>query len=233
VIKLSNVFKAYPKGDLALKDVTLEVGKGEFVFLTGHSGAGKSTILKLVYAEERPTSGEVRVSGYNVTQLRARDVPLLRRRLGIVFQDFRLLEDRTAEENVAFALEVTGARESTIPARVMRVLSQVGLAARAHAYPRELSGGEQQRVTIARALVNEPTVLLADEPTGNLDERASRGVFQLLRDINATGTAVVMATHNLELVRQTDYRVVELQHGTIVYDSAVDEPGQASSGTDA
>ena len=233
MIRLSNVFKAYPKGDLALKDVTLQVAKGDFVFLTGHSGAGKSTILKLVYAEERPTSGEVRVSGYNVTQLRPRDVPLLRRRLGIVFQDFRLLEDRTAEENVAFALEVTGARESAIPARVMRVLSQVGLAAKAHAYPRELSGGEQQRVTIARALVNEPTVLLADEPTGNLDERASRGVFQLLRDINASGTAVVMATHNLELVRQTSYRVVELQHGAIVYDSAVDEAGQAESGTDA
>ena len=232
MIRLSNVFKAFPKGDLALKDVTLDVGKGEFVFLTGHSGAGKSTILKLVYAEERPTSGEVRVSGYNVTQLRARDVPLLRRRLGIVFQDFRLLEDRTAEENVAFALEVTGARESAIPARVMRVLSQVGLAAKAHAYRRELSGGEQQRVTIARALVNEPTVLLADEPTGNLDERASRGVFQLLRDINASGTAVVMATHNLELVRQTSYRVVELQHGAIVYDSAVDEAGRAESGTD-
>jgi len=233
VIRLANVFKAYPKGDLALKDVTLQVAKGEFVFLTGHSGAGKSTILKLVYAEERPTSGEVKVSGVNVTQLRPRDVPLLRRRLGIVFQDFRLLEDRTAEENVAFALEVTGARESAIPARVMRVLSQVGQAAKAHAYPRELSGGEQQRVTIARALVNEPTVLLADEPTGNLDERASRGVFQLLRDINASGTAVVMATHNLELVRQTSYRVVELQHGAMVYDSAVDEAGRAESGTDA
>jgi cell division transport system ATP-binding protein len=231
VIRLANVFKAYPKGDLALKDVTLQVGKGDFVFLTGHSGAGKSTILKLVYAEERPTSGEVRVSGYNVTQLRRRDVPLLRRRLGIVFQDFRLLEDRTAEENVAFALEVTGAREAAIPARVMRVLSQVGLAAKAHAYPRELSGGEQQRVTIARALVNEPTVLLADEPTGNLDERASRGVFQLLRDINASGTAVVMATHNLELVRQTTYRVVELQHGAIVYDTAVDEADEAGAGT--
>jgi energy-coupling factor transporter ATP-binding protein EcfA2 len=146
-----------------------------------------------------------------------------------VFQDFRLLEDRTTEENVAFALEVTGARESAIPARVMRVLSQVGLAAKAHAYPRELSGGEQQRVTIARALVNEPTVLLADEPTGNLDERASRGVFQLLRDINASGTAVVMATHNLELVRQTSYRVVELQHGAIVYDSVVDEAGREAA----
>ena len=234
MIKFTNVFKAYPKGGLALKDVTFHIAKGEFAFLTGHSGAGKSTVLKLVFAEERPTSGEVRVSGYNVNEMRPRDVPLLRRKLGIVFQDFRLLEDRTAEENVAFALEVTGARSSTIAARVMRVLTQVGLAAKAQAYPRELSGGEQQRVAIARALVNEPTVLLADEPTGNLDERATRGVFQLLRDINASGTAVVMATHDLDLVRQAPYRVIELQEGALVYDSAVDEAGshdQATGGT--
>ncbi len=200
MIKFTNVFKAFPKGGLALKDVSFHIAKGEFAFLTGHSGAGKSTVLKLIYAEERPTAGEVRVSGYNVTQIRPREVPLLRRRLGIVFQDFRLLEDRTAEENVAFALEVTGARRSTIAARVMRVLTQVGLAAKAQAYSRELSGGEQQRVAIARALVNEPTVLLADEPTGNLDDRATRGVVQLLRD------------------------VIELQEGALVYDSAVDEP---------
>ena len=216
MIKFTNVFKAFPKGGLALKDVSFHIAKGEFAFLTGHSGAGKSTVLKLIYADERPTSGEVRVSGYSVTEMRPREVPLLRRRLGIVFQDFRLLEDRTAEENVAFALEVTGARRSTIAARVMRVLTQVGLAAKAQAYPRELSGGEQQRVAIARALVNEPT--------GNLDERATRGVFQLLRDINASGTAVVMATHDLDLVRQAPYRVIELQEGALVYDSAVDEP---------
>ena len=166
----------------------------------------------------------MRVSGFNLADLPARQVPYLRRRLGIVFQDFRLLEDRTAEENVGFALQVTGARRAGIEARVMRVLTQVGLAAKATAYPRELSGGEQQRVAIARALVNEPTVLLADEPTGNLDERATRGVFQLLRDINASGTAVVMATHDLDLVRQAPYRVIELQDGALVYDSAVDEP---------
>ena len=224
MIKLTNVFKTYAKGGLALKDVTFHIAKGEFAFLTGHSGAGKSTVLKLVYADEKPTSGEVRVSGYVVTEMSPREVPHLRRRLGIVFQDFRLLEDRTAEENVAFALEVTGSRRSTIPAKVMRVLTQVGLAAKAGAYPRELSGGEQQRVAIARALVNEPQVLLADEPTGNLDERATRGVFQLLRDINASGTAVVMATHDLELVRTAPYRVIELQEGGVVYDSDVDEP---------
>ncbi len=204
MIKFTNVFKAFPKGGLALKDVSFHIAKGEFVFLTGHSGAGKSTVLKLVYADEPVTSGEVRVSGFNVAELRPRDVPMLRRRLGI--------------------LEVTGARRSSIAARVMRVLTQVGLAAKAQAYPRELSGGEQQRVAIARALVNEPSVLLADEPTGNLDERATRGVFQLLRDINASGTAVLMATHDLDLVRQAPYRVIELQEGALVYDSAVDEP---------
>src|SRR3989442_2674243 len=223
MIKFTNVFKAFPKGGLALKDISFHIAKGEFAFLTGHSGAGKSTVMKLIYAEERPTSGEVRAAGYNVNEMRPREVPLLRRKLGIVFQDFRLLEDRTAEENVAFALEVTGARSSTIPARVMRVLTQVGLAAKAQAYPRELSGGEQQRVAIARALVNEPTVLLADEPTANHDERATRGVIQLLRDINASGTAVVLATHHLDLVRQAPYRVIELQEGALVYDSAVDE----------
>ncbi len=230
MIKLTNVFKTYAKGGLALKDVSFHIAKGEFAFLTGHSGAGKSTVMKLIYADEQPSSGEVRVSGYLVTDLAPRDVPHLRRRLGIVFQDFRLLEDRTAEENVAFALEVTGARRSTIPARVMRVLTQVGLAAKATAYPRELSGGEQQRVAIARALVNEPQVLLADEPTGNLDERATRGVFQLLRDINASGTAVVMATHDLETVRSAPYRVIELQEGAVVYDSVIDEPAAGAGG---
>jgi cell division transport system ATP-binding protein len=219
VIRLSHVHKTYPNGALALKDVTFRVNKGEFVFLTGHSGAGKSSLMKLLYAEQRPTSGDVRVSGYNVTSLRPDEVPKLRRRLGIVFQDFRLLEDRTAAENVAFALEVTGARQDTIAARVMRVLTQVGLSAKARAYPRELSGGEQQRVAIARALVNDPAILLADEPTGNLDERATRGVFQLLRDINAAGTAVLMATHDLGLLRRSDYRVIEINRGQIVYDS--------------
>jgi cell division transport system ATP-binding protein len=232
MIRFSNVFLAYPRGTLALKDVSFHLGKGEFLFLTGHSGAGKSTVLRLVYAEEFPTSGEVRVSNFLTSELKRRDVPRLRRRLGVVFQDFRLLEDRTAEENVAFALEVTGARRPAIGPKVMRVLAQVGLAAKALAYPRELSGGEQQRVAIARALVNDPHVLLADEPTGNLDERAARGVFQLLKDINANGTAVVMATHNLELVRQGPYRVIELQEGAVVYDSVLDEPGgRGATGT--
>ena len=229
MIRLSHVYKNFPNGALALKDVSFQIGRGEFVFLTGHSGAGKSTIMKLLFAEQRPTSGEVRVSGYDVTSLRSDDVPKLRRRLGVVFQDFRLLEDRTAAENIAFALEVTGARRDTIEARVMRVLTQVGLTAKSRAYPRELSGGEQQRVAIARALVNDPSILIADEPTGNLDERAPRGVFQLLRDINAGGTVVVMATHDLDLVRQAPYRIIELREGSVVYDSQADEPESAES----
>ena len=229
MIRLTHVYKSYPNGAPALKDVTFRVSRGEFVFLTGHSGAGKSTIMRLLFAEQRPTHGEVRVSGYDVATLRPKDVPKLRRRLGVVFQDFRLLDDRTAAENIAFALEVTGARRDTIGARVMRVLTQVGLSAKARAYPRELSGGEQQRVAIARALVNDPAVLLADEPTGNLDERATRGVFQLLRDINAGGTVVVMATHDLDLVRRAPYRTIEVREGALVYDSAVDEASPAGA----
>ncbi|HEX5005227.1 MAG TPA: cell division ATP-binding protein FtsE [Gemmatimonadales bacterium] len=220
MIRFTQVSMAYPRGGMAVKDLSFHVAKGEFAFLTGHSGAGKSTILKLISADLRPTHGELRVSGFDIGALTAREVPKLRRRLGIVFQDFRLLQDRTAEENVAFALEVTGARPDSIPTRVHRVLTQVGLASRAKAYPTELSGGEQQRVGIARALVNDPPILLADEPTGNLDERSSRGVFQLLRDINTGGTCVVMATHDLALVRQTQYRVLELREGGLVYDSA-------------
>ena len=223
MIRFSHVYKSFPTGALVLKDVSFRVGKGEFVFLTGHSGAGKSTIMKLLFAEQQPTSGEVRVSGYNVSALKVYEVPRLRRRLGIVFQDFRLLEDRTAAENIAFALEVIGARRDTIAARVARVLTQVGLSAKGRAYPRELSGGEQQRIAIARALVNDPAILVADEPTGNLDERATRGVFQLLRDINQGGTVVVMATHDLDIVRQTPYRTIELREGSVVYDTAVDE----------
>ncbi len=230
MIRFNRVFKSFNVGSLALKDVSFHIAKGEFAFLTGHSGAGKSTILQLIYADELPTSGEVRVSGFGTRQLKRRDVPKLRRRLGIVFQNFRLLEDRTAEENVAFALEVTGSRRSIIAPKVMRVLTQVGLAAKAAAYPRQLSGGEQQRVAIARALVNDPLVLLADEPTGNLDERATRGVVQLLRDINANGTAVIMATHDLGIVRGMSRRTLELHAGELVYDSAVDdlESGAAS-----
>jgi cell division transport system ATP-binding protein len=223
VIRFKKVFKSFQSGSLALTDITFHIAKGEFVFLTGHSGAGKSTILRLIYADSLPSDGEVRVSGFSTERMRRSEIPKLRRRLGIVFQDFRLLEDRTAEENVAFALEVTGVRRNMIQPKVMRVLTQVGLAAKATAYPQELSGGEQQRVAIARALVNDPLVVLADEPTGNLDDRATRGVVQLLREINANGTAVLMATHDLSIVRHESARSIELQNGAIVYDSKVDD----------
>jgi cell division transport system ATP-binding protein len=219
LVRFHNVVKAYPRGGVALNDVSFQVQKGEFCFLTGPSGAGKSTILKLVYVEERPSQGEVLVSGVSTKKARGREIAHLRRRLGIVFQDFKLLEDRTAEANVAFALEVTRAPRDTIGPKVSRVLTQVGLASKGTAYPHELSGGEQQRVAIARALVNDPFILVADEPTGNLDERATRSIFQLLRDINAAGTAVIMATHNLDLVRRAEYRTIEMHHGQVVYDS--------------
>jgi cell division transport system ATP-binding protein len=201
------------------------VKRGEFVFLIGPSGSGKTTILKLLYMEEKPTHGDVWVSGVHANTARRKEISQLRRKLGIVFQDFRLLEDRTAEQNVAFALEVTGAPKDAIAQRVTRVLTQVGLAAKATQMPRQLSGGEQQRVAIARALVNDPHFLLADEPTGNLDERATRGVLQLLREINAAGTSVIMATHDLEIVRKADdARTIELNHGRVVFDSADTPP---------
>jgi len=226
MIRFTHVTKTYPRTGTAVQDVSLHIGKGEFAFLTGPSGAGKTTLLRMVYMEERPTVGEVRVSGTSSLDATSRDVARLRRKLGIVFQDFRLLDNRTAEQNVAFALEVTGAAAATITPRVARVLGQVGLSSKGTAYPRELSGGEQQRVAIARALVNDPFVLLADEPTGNLDDRATRGIFQLLREINAAGTAVLMATHDLELIRRSDLRTIEMNRGAVVYDSADHVPPQ-------
>jgi cell division transport system ATP-binding protein len=221
VIKLTSVSKEYPRSGFALRNVSFQIDKGEFAFLTGHSGAGKSTILRLLMMAERPSQGEVRVSGFSSARLREREIPQLRRRLGVVFQDFRLLDGRTAEENVAFALEVTGAKRSHIAARVNRLLGMVGLAAKSRACPDELSGGEKQRVAIARALANDPLVLLADEPTGNLDEWSTRGIFQLFQEINASGMTVLMATHDLDLVRaHPQYRLLELGEGELVYDSA-------------
>src|SRR5215207_616975 len=219
MIRLHDVAKEYTKTRVALSHVTLQVKRGEFVFLIGPSGSGKTTILKLLYMEEKPSHGDVWVNGVHANTAKRKEISQLRRKLGIVFQDFRLLEDRTAEQNVAFALEVIGTPRAAIAGRVSRALTQVGLASKATAYPKELSGGEQQRVAFARALVNDPFVLVADEPTGNLDDRASRGIFQLLREINAAGTAVLMATHNLDLIRRSDYRTVEINRGQVVYDS--------------
>ena len=228
MIRFSNVSVEYARGNVGLRDVSLSIARREFVFLTGPSGAGKSTLLRCIYMDQRPHKGEVKVGTTSSRTASRNDVAKLRRKMGIVFQDFRLLEDRTAEQNVAFALEVIGTPKGQIGGKVARVLTQVGLAAKATAMPKELSGGKQQRVAIARALVNDPFVLIADEPTGNLDERATRGIFQLLRDIASSGTAVVMATHNLELVRRAEFRTIELDHGAIVFDSG--EAGHGSPG---
>jgi cell division transport system ATP-binding protein len=221
MIHFENVTKEYARPGPALKDVSFHVRKGEFAFLTGHSGSGKTTTLKLIHFSERPTSGEVRVSGYSSRQTTERDVWKLRRRVGYIFQNFRLLPGRTASENVEFALEVTGTPRAAVRNKSLRLLAQVGLAPRGESLIHELSGGEQQRVAIARALVNDPVVLLADEPTGNLDERATRGVMELFWEINALGMAVLMATHDLELVRRyPQARVLELDQGRLVYDSS-------------
>jgi cell division transport system ATP-binding protein len=223
MIRFSHVYKDYARGP-ALTDVNFHIRKGEFCFLTGHSGAGKSTLLRLIHMADKPSRGEVRVSGYSSERIRNREVALLRRKIGYVFQDFRLLTNRTAGENVAFALEVTGARPAVIRSKVGKLLAMVGLASKAEAFPHELSGGEQQRVAVARALAHDPLVLLADEPTGNLDERSTRGIFDLIRTINTSGTAVLFATHNLDLVRGNPaFRVIELDQGAIVYDSSPTE----------
>lgn len=224
MVKLRSVTKSFGGSAAAVQDVSFHVRKGEFAFLTGASGAGKTTVLKLIHMLHRPTSGEVRVSRYSSHRMRRRDLPDLRRRVAYIFQDFRLLENLTAQENVAFAMEVTGTPRGRIGPRVQKLLSQVGLASRARALPRELSGGEQQRVAIARALANEPLVLLADEPTGNLDDRATAGVFGLFQQINASGTSVLMATHDAGLIRRhSDLRVIELEHGRLVFDSLTGE----------
>jgi cell division transport system ATP-binding protein len=221
VIKFHRVSKAFPPRGAALDDVSFHVHKGEFAFLTGHSGSGKTTTLRLVHMGERPSDGEVRVSGFSSLRTSDRDLWKLRRRVGYVFQDFRLLPGRTAAENIAFALEVTGHARDEISARTQRLLAQVGLVSKGGLRVEELSGGERQRVAIARALANEPLVLLADEPTGNLDERATSGIMDLFLQINAMGMSILMATHDLELVRKhASLRLLELAHGKLVYDSA-------------
>jgi len=221
VIKLLDVTKDYPRTGTALDGVSLHVPKGEFVFLTGHSGSGKSTSLRLIHMSEQPTNGEVRVSGFSSLRTSRREIWKVRRRVGFVFQDFRLLPGRDALENVAFALEVTGSSKKEIRPRAQRLLSQVGLSAKGGSQVHQLSGGEQQRVAVARALASEPLVLLADEPTGNLDDRATRGVLDLFWELNAMGMAVVMATHDLELIKSyPKARVLELDQGRLVYDSS-------------
>jgi cell division transport system ATP-binding protein len=221
VLRLEHVTKLYPTSVRpALDDVSMDVDPGEFVFLIGPSGSGKSTLLRLLLREETPTSGNVFVANWNVARLAHRKVPKLRQRMGCVFQDFRLLGDRTVAENVAFALEVTGKSGHTIRAVVPEVLELVGLSGKGDRMPAELSGGEAQRVAIARALANRPLVLLADEPTGNLDPDTSDDIMLLLDRINRTGTTVVMATHDRQIVDAMRRRVVELHLGKLARDDA-------------
>ena len=221
MIKFIHVTKEYTRPEPALNDVSFHLLKAEFAFITGHSGSGKSTALRLAHLAERPTDGEVRASGFSSLTTSSRDVWKLRRKVGYVFQDFRLLPGRTALENVSFALEVTGSPKAHIRSQAQRLLSRVGLAPKSGASVDELSGGEKQRVAIARALASEPLLLLADEPTGNLDERATRGIMDLFWEINALGMAVLMATHDLELLRRyPTARTLELDQGRLVYDSA-------------
>ena len=219
MIRFQNVTKIYPGTSRpALDTVNLEVGKGEFVFLVGASGSGKSTCLRLVLKEEKATRGRVFVAGKDVAKLSSWKVPHLRRTIGVVFQDFRLLPNKTVFENVAFALQVIGKPRHAIAHTVPEVLDLVGLAGKERRFPHELSGGEQQRVAIARAFVNRPAILLADEPTGNLDPTTSVGIMRLLDRINRTGTTILMATHDDEIVDQMRKRVVELEDGQLVRD---------------
>ncbi|HEY2834483.1 MAG TPA: cell division ATP-binding protein FtsE [Sporichthyaceae bacterium] len=219
MIRLENVSKTYPSQDQpALRDVSLEIAKGEFVFLVGASGSGKSTFLRLVLKEERPTTGSIHVLGKDLSRLSNWKVPTLRRQIGTVFQDFRLLPNKTVNENVAFALEVLGKSRGVVRKVVPEVLELVGLADKADRMPDELSGGEQQRVAIARAFVNRPLILIADEPTGNLDPNTSVGIMKLLDRINRTGTTVLMATHDQAIVDQMRKRVIELELGRMVRD---------------
>jgi cell division transport system ATP-binding protein len=218
VVSLRGVRKVYPNGKAALDDVDLTLGEGEFVFLVGPSGAGKTTLLKLLIRDERPTSGEVILDGRNLARVPRRKVPELRRKIGIVFQDYKLLPTRTVRENVAFALEVTGTPRRQIRPAVDRALAVVGLAAQADQLPTTLSGGEQQRTAIARALVHEPRLIIADEPTGNLDPLISWEIIQLLLRINELGVTILMATHNASVVTALRRRVVALEEGRVVRD---------------
>jgi cell division transport system ATP-binding protein len=220
VISMVDVGMTYPNGKVALTDVNVSIPAGDFVFLVGPSGAGKSTFIRLLIREQLPTSGRVVVAGRDLSRLRRREVPKLRRRIGIVFQDFRLLPAKTVFENVAFALEVTGAAGGEIRRRVPQLLNLVGLQDHADHLPTQLSGGEQQRVAIARALVHDPAMLIADEPTGNLDPVTSWEIIQLLIQINGFGTTVLMATHNQEIVNAMRRRVLALEHGSLVRDES-------------
>ncbi len=218
MVELVNVKKRYSNGTLGLKDVNLKINKGEFVFIVGPSGSGKSSLLKLILKEEEPTEGEVLVNGYELASMARKQVPFLRRSIGTVFQDFRLLPNKTAYENVAFAMQVTEALPKEIRRQVPMALALVGISKKANAYPGQMSGGEQQRVALARALVNNPPLLIADEPTGNLDPETSWEIMKLLTEVNHRGTTVVVATHEKNIVDAMKKRVIAIERGAIIRD---------------
>ncbi len=240
MIEFQNVSKVYNNGTEALHNINLKVEKGEFVFIVGSSGAGKSTFLKLIMCEERPNSGQIIVDGIDVSRIRKRKIPYIRRKMGIVFQDFRLIDHMTVYDNVAFAMRVVGASPRTIRKRVPYILSLVGLQHKAKHYPTELSGGERQRVGLARALVNNPSMIVADEPTGNIDPALSFEIVDLLSEINRRGTTVLMVTHEHSLVKHFHKRIIQIHSGEIVADTAAmqappprqDLPAEAAADSD-
>ena len=222
MIKLEHVSKSYTAGIPALNDVSLDIEEGEFVFIVGDSGSGKSTLIKLLLKELEPTEGTITINNKKLNKIKRRQIPKFRRNIGVVFQDFRLLKDRNIYDNVAFAQKVIGESNRSIKKNVPSMLSMVGLAAKYRSYPRQLSGGEQQRVAIARALINEPKILLADEPTGNLDNHNAWEIMKLLEEINSRGTTVVVVTHNHEIVKAMNKRVITMKKGVVVEDSEGD-----------
>ncbi|MGX9133395.1 cell division ATP-binding protein FtsE [Rummeliibacillus sp. JY-2-4R] len=218
MIEMKNVYKKYPNGVVAVNGINIKINQGEFVYIVGPSGAGKSTFIKMMYREEKATTGEILVNGMNLSNLKNKEVPYLRRQIGVVFQDFKLLPRLNVYENVAFALEVIEEDPAKIRKRVLDVLDLVGLKKKARMFPDELSGGEQQRVSIARSIVNVPKVVIADEPTGNLDPDTSWEIMNLFEEINARGTTIIMATHNREIVNTMRRRVIAIEGGLIVRD---------------
>lgn len=225
VIEMHDVWKTYPDGSPALKGINVKVDRNEFLYVVGPSGAGKSTFMKLIYREERPTKGSIFVNGFNLEKLKQRKIPYVRRNIGVIFQDFRLLPKLTVYENVAFAMEAIEAPKKLIRKRVQEVLELVHLKEKIGSLPTQLSGGEQQRVAIARAIVNNPAVIIADEPTGNLDPETSWDIMKLMEEINFRGTTIIMATHNKEIVNTMRKRVLAIEQGQIVRDEARGEYG--------
>lgn len=218
MLDLENVSKIYPGGNVALRNISIHIDPGEFVFIVGPSGAGKSTFIKMLFREVLPSAGSIRINDVDILNLQPKEIPYMRRQLGIIFQDYRLLPDRTVYDNVAFAMQVIEVPYRQIKRRVMNVLDLVGLRRRAYAHPNELSGGEQQRIAIARAIVNSPALVIADEPTGNLDPETSREIMEIFQEINNSGTTIIMATHDKQIVDSMSKRVIAIENGEIVRD---------------